>query len=238
MDNQDQELIEAPPETDLTAHQLERVEKYKEAGLPGINSVSEHQTYKMFDMYLSGKTYTQISRITGVNKDIVLYLSHKMDWAILKNEYLMDMQRDLDKRLNETKIVSQAMLADMIHFYKAKIGKKIDRFLSTGDESAADSINPKDIDKYLKTVEMLHKFTEERGSKGGKSPAVGLNVGDGVTIKKVGENEVEITPKQKVVSDMLKQFANLRRDEENKFKKSDKHDKDEHGTKKGENDEV
>ena len=63
----------------------------------------------------------------------------------------------------------------------------------------------------------MDKLTTERAPLG-RNPAVGLNLGDGVTITKNGDNEVTITPKNKTVGEMLNELANLKRAEEDRAK--------------------
>jgi antitoxin component of MazEF toxin-antitoxin module len=55
----------------------------------------------------------------------------------------------------------------------------------------------------MKSVDLLDRISSEKIPTNSR-PTVGLNLGDGVTVKKVGENEVTITPKQKTHADMLK----------------------------------
>lgn len=216
--NADQQIdLIAERVTDLSAAQLQRVQKFMESGTPGIALIDESKMFRMLDLYLGGKSYTQISRMTGTDKDMVLYLSHKMDWYQAKQEYLVDLNNNLQERLLETKLISQNFLTDLVAFWHKKIGTNINKYLATGDEAAAEKIVGKDIDKYLKTVEILQKLTEKGGGDGQKPSPVGLNLGEnGVTVKKVGEGEVEITPKSKAIGSVLKDLANLKRAEENK----------------------
>ena len=93
------------------------------------------------------------------------------------------------------------------------MAQEITRYLATSDEEIANSIDGKDLDRYQKYVELLDKLTTEKPSTL-RQPTVGLNLGDGVTVRKVGENEVTITPKQKTHADMLKEFADMKRAEE------------------------
>jgi hypothetical protein len=97
--------------------------------------------------------------------------------------------------------------------WQKKIGSNIKKYLATDNVDFANAIDLKEVDKYLKTVELLHRLSTEKGSKG-STPAVGLNLGEGVTIVKKGDNEVEITPKSKALSEQLKQFANFKREED------------------------
>lgn len=210
------------PTTDLSEQDLINVNRYVEEGLMGIGSIPESKMVKIMDLYLTGKTYRQISGIVGVKKTIVMYLSHKFGWFATKNEYLHELDLRMKDRIIESKIVNQDFLLQLTHMWQTKIGSKINKFLATGDSTYADEIDPKEIGQYLKTVEVLHKLSSE-GSRG-SNPAVGLNLGEGVTIKKVGDNQVEITPKENTVASMLKQFADYRREEENKPKPGSRSD--------------
>ena len=67
----------------------------------------------------------------------------------------------------------------------------------------------------MKSVDLLDKISTEKIPTNSR-PTVGLNLGDGVTVQKIGENEVSITPKQKTHQEMLKEFADLKRAEEAK----------------------
>jgi len=116
-------------------------------------------------------------------------------------------------------LVNQDFLLQLIHMWQKKIGNKITKYLATDNEQFAKDIDLKEVDKYLKTVEMLHKLSSEKGGNAGGTPAVGLNLGDGDTIERKGDNTVEITPKSKAIGDMLKQFADSRREEESVPKK-------------------
>jgi hypothetical protein len=215
----DAEVIE--PTTDLSPIDMEKIQKFAEAGLPGLATVDEPTLARMMNLYLEGKPYTQIARLVKVDKPLVLYLSHRFNWYLARREYLHELEATIRNRIIESKIVSQDFLLQLTHLWQKKIGKKINQYLSTEDDSHADGINLKEVDKYLKTIEMLHKITTDGPSASKpQAPAVGLNLGDGVTIKKIGENEVEVTPKNKSIGEMLKQFADYRRDESNK-KESD-----------------
>lgn len=207
-------LIEEPT-TDLTPRDLENVNKYIEAGLPGIAIVDGDKLGRILDMYLSGKTYRQISNIMAIQKQIVMYLSYKFNWFEVRKDYLADLETSMRSRVMEARIVNQDFLLQLQQMFQKKIGTNITKYLATDNVDFANAIDLKEIDKYLKTVEMLHRLSSEKSS-GSAAPAVGLNLGEGVTIVKKGNNEVEITPKSKTISEQLKQFADFRREEEKK----------------------
>lgn len=203
------------PTTDLTANDLVAIDMFVNDGTPGLSSIDEVKMTRIMDLYLSGKTYRQISTTLRVNKSLVLYLSNRFKWFTMRQEYLADLEQSIRGRLIEAKIVNQDFLLQLQHMWQKKIGNSINKYLATDNEDHVNAIDLKEVDKYLKTVEMLHRLTADPKEGGQKAPLVGLNMGDGVTITKSEDgSSVEITPKQKVVSDMLKQFADLKRAEE------------------------
>lgn len=219
MSEENKPAILEEPQTDLSQKDLEVIQKYQEAGLPGIASIDGDKMARILDMYLSGKTYRQIATIMAVQKQVVLYLSYKFNWFELRKDYLVDLETSIRARVMEAKIVNQDFLLQLQAMFQKKIGTNITKYLATDNVDFANAIDLKEVDKYLKTVDMLHRLGSEKGSGGNNTPAVGLNLGEGVTIVKKGDNEVEITPKNKAIGDALKQFADFRRVEESKPKK-------------------
>lgn len=210
------------PEHDFSDRDLVKINQYLEEGLPGITKMDDEKIYRMMDLYLGGKTYHQISSIMRLDRRVILYLSQKFNWFSHRAEFLYEIEHNQRKRIMETKIASKDFLMQLTHMWEKKIGNKISQFLSTGNEEKANEIDLKEIDRYMKAIDLLHKFSDE-SSGSGKGPAVGLNLGDGVTVKKVG-NSIEITPKQKAIGDVLKQYADFKREEENKLRKPEKPD--------------
>jgi len=129
----------------------------------------------------------------------------------LRAEYIHELEMHMRQKVLESKIESQDFLLQLGHMFRKKIGQNINRYLQTDDTRFANDIDLKEVDRYLKIVDTLHKLSND--AKEGK-PIVGLNMGDGVVITKKGNNEVEITPKQRGIGEALKQFADMRREEE------------------------
>lgn len=200
---------------DLTSQEAERVQRYIEAGTPGVGSIDDNKLYRIMDLYLSGKTYHSISAAMSINKDMLMYLSYKFNWVTAREEYLNDQQYMVIERLREAKIRSTNFLVDLSYFYQQKIGRHINNFHRTGDIESAEKIDPKDVDKLLKVMDMHLKYSSE-GRAAPASP-VGLNMGEnGVTITKSADGSVEITPREAYPTNFLKQYADMRREEEKK----------------------
>lgn len=211
------------PKTDMSSDDLTKIQAFEDAGLPGLAKLDEQTLYRMTDLYLNGSTYRQIARSLNLPKALVLYVGSHYDWYGAKKEYLAELQKDIKDRVTDSKLVSQEFLLLLVQAYQKKIGKNLQKYLATEDSSHTEDIDLKEIDKLLKTIEMLNDISNEGKSKG-KAPAVGLNVGEGVTIERDGDNKVTITPKEKTLGDMLKKFADSRRAEANKGKSEDKPD--------------
>jgi hypothetical protein len=212
-------VLENGKTTDITPKELQAIEKFKEKGLPGITSANEVTMAKALDLYLGGKTYTEISHVTGTKKEIVLFLAQKFKWYETKMEQLEILDANLKERILHAKLMNQDFTLQIQQFFIRKLGRKLTKFFATNDEEEAAKVDRKDIEIFFKSVDILDKMSSEKVPAGHR-PAVGLNLGDGVSIKKIGENEVQITPRNKTASEMLAELANLKRQSEEP-KKSD-----------------
>lgn len=210
--SEDNRQIVPDKQTDLDEHDLKKIVEFEAAGLPGIAQIEENKLARMLDLYLSGKTYYEISNIMHVKRPLVMYLAKRFDWYGMRSEYLREIHDHRASKLVETKLVSQDFMMQLAHFFQRKIGGNIQKYLESGDPEHADRVNMKDVDKYLKTVDILFKLTSQK-TPASKSPTVGLNAGDGVIVKKINESTVEITPtaKEHGVGSILKRFAEEKR---------------------------
>lgn len=213
-------------EYDFTEFDLKAIEQFESEGLPGVASIDDKAMINMMSLYLSGKTYREIARITRKKKMLVLYISKKFNWYAKKIEYLRDLEETMVQRTLEAKLMGHDFLLQVKHYFEKKIGSNITRYLATNDESFAEKIDLKEIDRYIKTFEALEKLSTIRSRSEKNSPSIGLNVGDGVTITKKGDNSLEISPKQKAIGDVLKELADFRRKEgsQNEQEKEEKND--------------
>lgn len=199
------------PTTDIAESDRTRIEEFKTSGLPGVSALDEQKLSRILDLYLTGTTYGQIAIIMRLPKPMILYLSDKFNWFALRKEYLRDTEQHIHARLTEAKLADQDFLLKLTNMWRKKIGHKISEYFVTGNAEHASQIDLKEVDKYMKAMEMLHKLSA-KGEGTGPSP-VGLNLGEGVTIERKGDNTVEITPKTKAIDSALKAFADSRREE-------------------------
>jgi hypothetical protein len=200
--------------SDISDEAMKKVQRFIDDGLPGIASVNEEKVTKITELYLSGKTYDQISNVTRVDRTTVMYLSYKLNLCDIRKEYMLELGDHMKRRVLEFKLMSQDHLLNLAQMYHKKHGSKIVRYLETNDEAHTDQINLKELDRYMKIVDLIQKSVAE--PKDNKGPLIGLNVGDGATVTRNGDNQIEITPKAKAIGDVLKHYADIRREEEKK----------------------
>lgn len=212
-----QDLI-VEPTTDMSELDLQRIDAYVADGLPGLYQISDVDIHRMLDLYLGGKPYLQISRILKIDKTLIMYMSQKYGWYAARRELQHETEATIRNRTMQDKVDNQDFMLKLTHYFKKKLGKRIDSYLATDDEAHADSIDAKDIAQAIKTIESLEKLTADAPVPKVPAPAVGLNVGEGVTMTKNPDGSVDITPKERAVGDILKQFADARRAAEKKDK--------------------
>lgn len=217
------DLLVQQNNTDLSEKDMKSIEAFKASGLPGLAALKDEDFQRMTELYMGGTTYWQIAHALNITRSLVIYVSYKYGWYPAKQEYLVELQEKIKARVIHSKLASQDFILLLIQAYQKKIGAKLTKYLATNDPVHAEQINLKEIDKLLKAVDMLQALSTDPKSSNGRNPAVGLNVGDGVTIERSGDNAVTITPKpiDKTLSAMLKKWGDERRTEQNKNSKSD-----------------
>lgn len=200
--------------TDITESEMAKINKFIEDGLPGIGTVNETQLYRMYELYLTGSTYSQIAVTLGLKKIIVLYLSHNNDWYSSKKEYLSEIQEKIKNRVVESKLRSQEFMLLLVQAWQKKISKNLNKFLATNDEEHMERVDLKEVAQLMKAIEIVNDLDNTGKDSKGKTPAVGINVGNGVTIEKSGNNKISITPAKTSIGEILKQYADASREEE------------------------
>jgi hypothetical protein len=209
------------PDTDLSSTDLEKVRQFQAEGLPGLAKLGEPDFHRMTELYMNGLTYWQIATTLSLPRVLVMHLSHTYGWYPAKQEYMTELQEKIKGRVIDSKLASQDFMLLLIQAYQKRLGGQLKRYLATDNASEANAINLKEIDKVLKAIEILQSLSSDGKTSSGKTPAVGLNLGDGVTIERSGDNKVTITPAiDKHLGSMLKKFADQRRAEQNKDTKT------------------
>ena len=56
---------------DMSPEEKKSLAEFKSNGLPGFSKVNQNDIEKWFDLYMSGHTYTEISKVTKKKKDYI-----------------------------------------------------------------------------------------------------------------------------------------------------------------------
>ena len=193
-------------ENDLEEKEVERVNDYVSNGLIGLESVvkDEHKVNAMFGLYMEGKTYTEISKIARVKKDVVLYLSCKLRWYEKRMEYLDDIQNRMVSTLTTTKVQSLSFIQTLITMHHKYYGEAIEQYLMTGDRDIIDGLDLKQLTQYFKSIEMLERTLNPTNVKKPSGTTVNINTAGG-EVKQIDDQTLEITPG--VAGDVLRALA-------------------------------
>lgn len=204
----------------FTMKELEQIKAYREAGLPGIAELSDAKFMSAFDLKLEGRSFREISKVLNLSKALIMHIAEKFNWHERRLEFLEAYEMELRERVVEEKIHSQFFIMKAMHVFRKRMGKKLDKYLTTGDETFADTIDMESMAQYLKMAQAVANLDAKGIAKDPSgNPAVGINVGDGVSMKKLADGTVEITPRQKSQAEMLADLAKSKRDQKNKDQK-------------------
>lgn len=196
-------------DNDFTDEEVDKINTYVANGCIGLESLvtDEPKINGMFGLYMSGKTYTEISKITKVKKNMVLYMAAKMRWYEKRMEYLDDIHKAISTKLKDTRVESLNFIANLISVHHKYYGEEMDKYLKTGDRTIIENLDLKQLGQYFKSIEILEKILNPTNvnKSGGSNATVNVNAPDGATVRQVDEQTLEITPGN--TGDILKALA-------------------------------
>lgn len=205
---------------DLTTEEKKVVAEYVANGCPGLVKINDDKVFKWFELYMTGKSYTEIAHLMRENKDLIMYVACRSRWLDKRMQYYNDMAVAFSNKLKKAKVDSANTVVNAIAALSKYHNKKFNDFLTTNDQSIIDNMDTKLLGQYYKSLETLDKLVNPAGSddpdkdKSGKSgPTVNVNVGSGATVKQIGDDTVEITTDE-AAGDLLKALSNYQRTKE------------------------
>lgn len=201
-------------DNDFTEDDVKRINTFVSNGSIGLESVvkDEHRVNSLFGLYMAGKTYEEISKISRVKKDVVLYLSAKMTWYEKRMAYLEDIQRQMTTKLSNTRIESLNFISDLITCHHKYYGDEINKFLQTNDRTIIDNLDLKALGQYFKSIEILEKILNPSNVNRNQSSAT-ININAVGSKIETTEDSIEITPSS--TGDVLKALAALKENKKN-----------------------
>jgi hypothetical protein len=197
---------------------------FKVNGLPGVGKIEEEEVVKWFQLYMSGKTYSEIAQFTRNKKELVLYVSEKCKWFDKKMNYYSDLSLNISNKLMQVKVDSANNLTSIISALGKYYGNRFTEYLSTGNDTIIKNIDTELLAKYYKSMEILDKIVNDRvkepkkpSSAPSNSPQVTVNVSGDAVIKQQDDKNVEIETKNDV-EDIFKILSKYKKQHENSNK--------------------
>jgi hypothetical protein len=201
--------MELTKDNDFTEEEAKRINTFVSNGLIGLESIvkDEHRVNSLFGLYMSGKGYEEISKVSKVKKDIVLYLSAKMKWYEKRMEYLENIQRQMTQKLTHTRIESLNFITDLITCHHKYYGDEINKYLQTNDRTIIENLDMKALGQYFKSIEVLEKVLNPTNvTRGGSGTTININAA-GSKVEATND-AIEITPNN--TGDILKALATIK----------------------------
>lgn len=203
-------------DNDFQDDEIERINTYVSNGCIGLESVvsDDAKIASMFALYMQGRTYTEISKISKTKKDIVLYLGAKFNWYEKRMEYINDIQNKITKKLVTTRVESLNFISNLIGFMHKYYGDEFNKFMLTGDRDIIDNLDLKMLSQYFKSIEILEKLMNPANVKPPKNSGatVKINAPNGAKVEQLSDNTLEITPSNS--GDILKKLAEMKENQE------------------------
>lgn len=146
---------------DMTQEEKNSLQDYINNGCPGFLKVQESDIFKWFGLYMSGKTYDEIAKITKSKRDLVLYLSYKSKWNEKRLKHYEDLTQSLTQKVEQGKLDSANTIVSMISALNRYYGDKFNQFLALNDKSIIENIDPRMLAQYYKSMDTLKKLLED-----------------------------------------------------------------------------
>ena len=189
-----EENLPVKSESDFLDEEAKMLAAFREAGMPGLITIKEHQTFQWFSLYMADKSYQEIADITKAEKSLILYMAQKLNWFEKKLKYYNDVQGKISDKLIKTKVKSLDFMSTLAECYGRVYGAKLNTAIMNNDFSILDKIDPKQMSVYFKTLEMMQKLTATPQNPKQNNMNVNVNVGNESSVRRVDDNTLVITP--------------------------------------------
>ena len=215
MENQLTERI-----SDFTEEEQASLDDFRKNGFPGLKAAIKdpNASLKWFELYMSGKTYTEISKITSTKKDVILRTSEIQQWCKKRNDYYNQLNDAILQKYSQAKLESINTVTTMVSALNKYFGDKFNKFLVHKDKDIIESIDVRLLAQYQKAQESMDKLMGlSVGSNDEKprKPIVNINMNGG-NVKQMDENTIEINAeeddeKEKAIGEILANLSKIKK---------------------------
>lgn len=196
---------------DLSEEEQVALQSYISNGCPGLTKIDDTKVFKWFELYMAGKSYSEIAAITKEKKDLIVYIAHRGKWHEKHMQYYADIANNLTNKLKKVRLESANTVATAITALGKYYGDQFNKYLLTNDGSIIANMDTKTLAQYYKSIEVLDKMmSPSSGGEGSSSPSVNINVGSNAKIEQKDDKTVEITTDE-AAGDLIKALAKYQR---------------------------
>jgi len=202
-------------DSDMSDQELHDLDVFIKNKLPGIVRVNETDIFRWFELYMAGKNYSEIAELTSSTLAHILYIAHKSEWHLKRQEHYSTLAGGLINKIAETKLDSADTMATIITAMNKFFKGKADRFLATGDPTHLEEMDTRMLSQYTKLSESLEKVINPSRGKddngGSRGVSIFINSKEN-TISSGDKEPINITESN--AGKILEAMASVKKEEE------------------------
>lgn len=180
-----------PP--DMSPKEIADLERFIEDGMPGV-ALKAEQLSSLFQLYLNGASYNEISIKLGIKKYIVTYHCVKNNYYKIKMDTLQGMAQVVQQKIDIAGLRGVDLMADVMTTLELYYRDILNRYMATRDPRIIESADFENFKMFMKCMETIHKMRNPDTDGKNKSSSMGLNLPNGGILKKIDDNTVEVSP--------------------------------------------
>ena len=211
MENGELETIEE----DFNQSELDLLDNFNSNNRPGITKIKDSDVFQWFDLYMHGKTYTEISQISNSKKELILYMSRRAKWYNQKMDHYSDLSSNMLDKCEKSKIDSLNTVVTMVSALNKYFGEKFNKYLKNNDQSIIEGLDTKLLAQYYKATEAMDKIIGGSIHNDEDKPLVNINMTSSARVTQTSKNTLEIdvdeTENQKIAGEILANLSKLKK---------------------------
>jgi len=197
---------------DMSADEIAELGIFMDNGFPGLAKTKESDIFQWFELYMAGRTYSEIAIATRKKKEYILFMSHKQNWFDKKMAHYDGLMANMSDKLQQTKLESLNTISTIVSALGKFYGEKFTKYLTTKDADIIRDMDTKMLSQYYKSVDSLDKLlgnAAQGDSDRPNAPLVNFNLSAGTTISQIDNKTLEIT--DGTAGDLLRLLADAKK---------------------------
>lgn len=205
-----------PMPEDMSQDEQELLKEFLDNGCPGLAKIADSDIFQWFQLYMMGKTYSEIAIATKKKTEFILFMSYKQNWLEKKMKHFDDLLNNIEDKLKQTKIESLNTVTTIVNALGHYYGDQFLKYMTSKDPAVIENIDTKMLSQYYKSIEAIDKIIGNAAKGDGASspgPLVNLNFNSAdTTVEQIDEKTLNITD-NKQAGNLLKLLAEAKKSE-------------------------